>query len=93
MLETTDIRGPKRAIQYKPSGYAKHIGTGVTPMFQMIRSICEDESDPTRLNLLYANNTKADILLREELDGYMKQCPNKFRVHYILMKSLFYMSK
>lgn len=89
--ETIDIRGPKGAMQYKPLEYAKHIGmiaggTGITPMFQMIRAICEDESDTTTMSLLYANNTEADILLREELDGYVKQCPEKFRVHYVLAK-------
>ena len=89
--KTIDIRGPKRAMQYKPGKYAKHIGmiaggTGITTMFQMNREICEDESDPTTLSLLYANNTEADMLLREELDGYATQCPNKFCVHYILTK-------
>lgn len=89
--ETIDIRGPKGAMQYKPLEYAKHIGmvaggTGITPMFQMIRAICEDESDTTKMSLLYANNTEADILLREELDGYVKQCPQKLSVHYILAR-------
>ncbi|KAJ4300646.1 hypothetical protein N0V88_003331 [Collariella sp. IMI 366227] len=89
--ETIDIRGPKGAMQYKPLEYAKHIGmiaggTGITPMFQMIRAICEDETDTTKLSLLYANNTEDDILLREELDGYVKQCPEKLSVHYVLSR-------
>ncbi|KAG7288237.1 hypothetical protein NEMBOFW57_007767 [Staphylotrichum longicolle] len=89
--ETIDIRGPKGAMQYKPLEYAKHIGmvaggTGITPMFQMIRAICEDESDTTKMSLLYANNTEADILLREELDAYVKQCPQKLSVHYVLAR-------
>jgi cytochrome-b5 reductase len=89
--QTIDIRGPKGAMQYKPLEYAKHIGmiaggTGITPMFQMIRAICEDDSDTTTMSLLYASNTEADILLRDELDNYVKQCPGKLRVQYVLAK-------
>ncbi|KAK3372731.1 hypothetical protein B0H63DRAFT_527559 [Podospora didyma] len=89
--ESIEIRGPKGAMQYLPNQYAKHIGmiaggTGITPMFQLIRAICDDEEDNTTINLLYANNTEEDILLRSELDGYVEQCPGNFQVHYVLAK-------
>lgn len=38
-------------------------------MYQLIRAICEDDSDNTQISLIYANNTEEDILLREELEG------------------------
>ncbi|KAK4163381.1 hypothetical protein QBC43DRAFT_370831 [Cladorrhinum sp. PSN259] len=87
--DTIDIRGPKGSMQYKPNSYAKKIGmiaggTGITPMFQMIRAICEDESDNTTMSLLYASNSEADILLREELDGFAALCPHKFQVRHVL---------
>ncbi|KAJ5825925.1 Cytochrome b5 [Penicillium riverlandense] len=86
--DSVEIRGPKGAMQYTPS-YAKHVGmiaggTGITPMFQLIRVICDDESDPTQIDLLYANNTEEDILLRQELDDFALRCPHKFRVQYVL---------
>ncbi len=86
--ETIEMRGPKGAMQYSKT-YAKEIGmiaggTGITPMYQLIRAICEDESDNTKVSLLYANNTEEDILLREELDGFVKMCPHKFSVQYML---------
>ncbi|KAI1855525.1 hypothetical protein JX265_004608 [Neoarthrinium moseri] len=89
--ETIDIRGPKGSMQYGP-GYAKRIGmiaggSGITPMFQLIRAICADESDDTQISLIYANNTEEDILLREELDGFAIQCPKKFSVEYVLAKA------
>jgi cytochrome-b5 reductase len=79
-----DIRGPRGAMQYSPS-YAKHIGmiaggTGITPMYQLIRAICDDETDATQMSLLYANNTEEDILLRKELDDFAMRFPNKFQV-------------
>lgn len=87
-----DIRGPKGAMQYVPNQYAKEIGmiaggTGITPMYQLIRAICEDESDKTKISLLYANNTEADILLREELDGFVKAFPEKLSVQYVLSQA------
>ncbi|KAM7212764.1 hypothetical protein V8F06_011853 [Rhypophila decipiens] len=87
--ESIEIRGPKGAMQYAPNSYAKRIGmvaggTGITPMYQVIRAIMEDESDKTKVDLIYANNTVDDILLREELDGFASMCPDRFRVRYVL---------
>ncbi|KAK5651697.1 hypothetical protein OQA88_11763 [Cercophora sp. LCS_1] len=88
--DTIEMRGPKGAMQYS-SSYAKEIGmiaggTGITPMYQLIRAICEDETDKTKVSLIYANNTVDDILLKEELDGFAVQCPDKFKVHYVLSR-------
>lgn len=88
--ETIEIRGPKGAMQYSKT-YAKHIGmiaggTGITPMYQLICAICADESDKTKIRLVYANNNEEDILLRDELDNFVQQCPDKFQVHYVLAK-------
>ena len=86
-----EIRGPKGAMQYS-SSYAKHIGmiaggTGITPMYQLIRAICEDESDLSKISLLYANNTEEDILMRKELDEFAKKHPHKFQVQYVLSQA------
>lgn len=87
---TMDIRGPKGAMKYSTQ-YARRIGmiaggTGITPMYQLIRAICEDEADRTQISLLYANNTEADILLREELETFANRFPSKFRLRYVLSR-------
>jgi cytochrome-b5 reductase len=87
--DTIEIRAPKAAMQYSTS-YAKHIGmiaddTGVTPIYQLIRVICDDKDDSAWIDLLYADNTE-DILLRDELDGFAKMFPDTFRVQYELSK-------
>ncbi|KAJ8070158.1 hypothetical protein OCU04_000551 [Sclerotinia nivalis] len=83
-----EIRGPKGAMRYR-KGMVKEIGmiaggTGITPMYQLIRAICEDPTDKTSVTLLYGNNSEEDILLREQLDGFAKKYPENFRVHYVL---------
>lgn len=83
-----EFAGPKGAMKYS-RGLCKHIGmvaggSGITPMYQVIRAICEDPSDSTTVSLLFANRTEGDILLRRELDGFAEKYPQKFKVHYIL---------
>jgi len=36
-------------------------GTGITPMFQIIKSSLKNASDKTRLALIYANVEESDI--------------------------------
>ena len=52
-------------------------------MFQIIRRICEDPRDDTKLTLLYANKTERDILLRKELDEFAAK-HDQLSVHYVL---------
>ncbi|KAI0913250.1 hypothetical protein F4823DRAFT_87658 [Ustulina deusta] len=82
------FRGPKGAMRYK-RGYCKRIGmlaggSGITPMYQLIRAICEDQRDTTKISLIYANRTEADILLRSELEAFARKYPNNFQLYYIL---------
>jgi cytochrome-b5 reductase len=59
-------------------------GTGITPMYQVIRASCEDAEDQATLSLVYSNQTGADILLREELDAFARKFTCKFKVWYVL---------
>ncbi|KAI1323027.1 hypothetical protein F5Y16DRAFT_384958 [Xylariaceae sp. FL0255] len=82
------FRGPKGAMRYR-----RHLcrrigmlagGSGITPMYQVIRAICEDERDLTDVSLIYANRSEADILLREELETLARRYPQNLKVHYML---------
>ncbi|KAL1608371.1 hypothetical protein SLS60_003312 [Paraconiothyrium brasiliense] len=82
------FRGPKGAMKYT-AGYCKHIGmiaggTGITPMFSLIRAICEDPRDTTSISLVYANRTEDDILLRSELETFARRYPQNFEVWFML---------
>jgi cytochrome-b5 reductase len=59
-------------------------GTGITPMYQLIRAIYEDKTDTTEVSLIYANRSEDDILLRNQLDKFAKANPTKFKAHYVL---------
>lgn len=90
LQSNVEFAGPKGAMKYH-SGLCKNIGmvaggSGITPMYQVIRAVCEDDADSTTMSLLYANRTEEDILLRAELDNFAKKYPHKFKVHYLLDK-------
>ncbi|PSR85579.1 hypothetical protein BD289DRAFT_482687 [Coniella lustricola] len=82
------FRGPKGAMRYK-RGLCNKIGmlaggTGITPMYQLIRAICEDPKDTTEVSLIYANRTEEDILLRQELESFARRYPMNLKIHYLL---------
>jgi cytochrome-b5 reductase len=82
------FRGPKGAMTYQ-GGHCKKIGmiaggTGVTPMYQLIRAICEDERDTTEVSLIFANRTEDDILLRQELETFARRYPKNLKLWFML---------
>ncbi|KAL8352604.1 hypothetical protein RB601_002766 [Gaeumannomyces tritici] len=86
--DEVQFRGPKGAMRYR-RGLARRVGmlaggTGITPMYQLIRAICEDPWDTTQVSLVYANRTEADILLRDELEAFARRYPKNLRLHYLL---------
>ncbi|CAO3591095.1 unnamed protein product [Absidia cylindrospora] len=64
-------------------------GTGITPMLQLIRRVFDPihKNNTTKITLIFGNRTQDDILLREELDGYAKAFPDRFKVIYALDKA------
>ena len=61
-------------------------GSGVTPVFQVFRSIMMDEEDLTHCTLLDGNRRAEDILCKEELDGYAEGNGHKCKLLYSLTK-------
>jgi cytochrome-b5 reductase len=57
-------------------------GTGITPMLQLIRQALKDPEDMTKMALLFANQSEADILLREELEAAVASAPDRIRIWY-----------
>lgn len=86
--ESVEMKGPKGKFLYRPN-MTERIGmlaggTGITPCFQVLKAALRDASDQTRFDLLYANVTEDEILLKKELDALMQQHPLRLRVRYFL---------
>jgi nitrate reductase (NAD(P)H) len=90
-----DFKGPIGKLQYLGKGEVlvnneqRHVkrfymicaGSGVTPIFQVLRSVMQDKDDTTRCTVLDGNRGEADILLRSEFDSFAIQ--NKGRCDII----------
>lgn len=80
---TVDFKGPVGRFQYlgrglcSVAGKERHVqrfimlcaGSGVTPIFQVLRAVLTDSKDETRCLVLDGNREESDILCREELDA------------------------
>jgi nitrate reductase (NAD(P)H) len=98
--DTIDAKGPLGHIEYLGRGQfeiagarvsAKRIamvagGTGITPMYQLIRAALGDKHDATRIWLLYANRTEEDILLGAELAALAAAHPARFTLTHTLSR-------
>ncbi len=85
--DTMEVRGPLGKFIYNKGSYSRINmvcgGTGITPMWQVLRAILDDPTDDTHISLIFANVTEADILLREELEG-LERAHQQFEVYYVL---------
>ncbi|CAI7620112.1 unnamed protein product [Penicillium viridicatum] len=61
-------------------------GTGITPVFQVLRAVMQDTQDPTTCVVLDGNRQEEDILCRSDLDAYVKTDSRKCTVVHTLTK-------
>ncbi|RNA09426.1 NADH-cytochrome b5 reductase 3-like [Brachionus plicatilis] len=96
-----DVRGPNGRLKYQGNGVfsigidksstnVKQIkrGTGITPMYQLIKEICKHPEDQTKVQLIFANQSEHDILLRDELEELKQNYSDKFDLWFTIDKSV-----
>lgn len=85
-----DVMGPKGFYNYEPNMFDEiHMiagGSGIAPMYQLIKAIHGNDKDHTRINLLFGNASIDDILLKDELEIFASNKPNQFKITYLLDK-------
>ncbi|KAF3925251.1 Flavohemoprotein [Dactylellina cionopaga] len=82
------VKGPLPKYPWEANKH-EHIGliaggTGITPMWQLIRHIFTNANDKTKVTLVFGNITEEDILLRQELAKIENEYPQRFRAFYTL---------
>ncbi|GAM25286.1 hypothetical protein SAMD00019534_084610 [Acytostelium subglobosum LB1] len=83
-----DVRGPKGMFNYFPNMF-KSIGmlaggTGITPMYQVIKAILRNPEDTTQISLIFGNITEEDILLGRELNELATAHPDQLKIYHVL---------
>ncbi|KAL3955271.1 hypothetical protein ACCO45_010834 [Purpureocillium lilacinum] len=59
-------------------------GSGVTPIFQVLRALSKDVQDPTECVLLDGNRVEEDILCRVQLDAFLDSAKHRCRLVHTL---------
>ncbi|ANB13760.1 Mcr1p [Sugiyamaella lignohabitans] len=88
--DVLSFKGPLPKYQWTPNAHKEIAllggGTGITPLYQLLQAIHKDPNDKTKVNLFYANVTKEDVLIRDEIEALIKDRPDQFKVTYFLDK-------
>ncbi|RDA89057.1 hypothetical protein CP532_2282 [Ophiocordyceps camponoti-leonardi (nom. inval.)] len=89
--QSLDFKGPLPKYPWAENKH-EHIGliaggTGITPMYQLIRTIFSNPNDKTKVTLIFGNVSEEDILLRKELVELENTYPQRFRAFYVLDKA------
>lgn len=82
------VKGPFETLPYRPNMWS-HVGmlaggTGITPMYQVIEGILDNEKDNTKISLVYANKKQTDILLANELLQFRSTHKNRFSLYFTI---------
>ncbi|KAI8909932.1 hypothetical protein DFJ77DRAFT_502793 [Powellomyces hirtus] len=82
--EFVEMRGPVVTLPYEPNAVANigmiAGGTGITPLYQLIKRILRDPEDKTRVSLIFGTRSPADVLLFNELQIMASAKPDRLRV-------------
>ncbi|GAV48156.1 hypothetical protein ZYGR_0I04530 [Zygosaccharomyces rouxii] len=89
--DTLSFKGPIKKHQWQPNSYDSitllGAGSGITPLFQLLRSVAKNPEDKTKVNLFYGNKTPGDILLKKELDDLQQKYSDQVKITYFVDKS------
>jgi len=94
--DTIEAKGPLGEFVYESNGkftwmgkprHCKKLsliagGTGISLPYQVASKVLSDPNDPTKVKLLFANQTPDDILAKDYIDELVKKHPDRFEVWY-----------
>jgi nitrate reductase (NAD(P)H) len=96
-----DCKGPTGRFEYLGdgrvliSGKERHVrsfkmicgGTGITPIYQVLRAVIQDRQDPTSCVVLNGNRQEEDILCRSGLDSFATSDSKRCNIIHTLSKA------
>ncbi|OCL11834.1 nitrate reductase [Glonium stellatum] len=62
-------------------------GSGITPIFQVLRAVMNDKEDPTKCIVLDGNRLAEDILCKKDLDTFARENADRCKLLYTLTKA------
>lgn len=62
-------------------------GSGITPIYQVLRAVMQDKEDPTTCTVLDGNRLVEDILCKADLDGFARDNEERCKLLYTLTQA------
>jgi cytochrome-b5 reductase len=62
-------------------------GTGITPMYQLVKQILRDPEDKTSISIVFGSRTEKDILLKSELAILAQTHPDRLKVKHVVQQA------
>lgn len=95
---SVEFKGPVGKFEYLGKGLCsiggkeRHVkrfvmicaGSGITPIYQVLRAVITDVEDKTKCLVIDGNRTEGDILCKEELHGLEEKGGERCRILYTL---------
>ncbi|KAI3342838.1 nitrate reductase [Ustulina deusta] len=95
-----DFKGPHGKFEYlgrglcSVSGRERRVrrfvmvcgGSGITPIYAVLRAVLADREDPTSCVVLDGNRNEEDILCKPELDAMLPGNEHRYRLNYVLSR-------
>lgn len=76
----------KRQYPFEPARSISLLcaGTGIAPIYQALLRLMNTPGDERKVTLLYGNKSPDDILLKDELDAFARQHPDRLKVVHVV---------
>lgn len=102
LMSTVECKGPTGRFEYLGNGDVKiggkerrHVrsfrmicgGSGITPLYQILRDVMQDPNDATPCVMLNGNKTEEDILCRDELDTLAALDNERCKIVHVLSRA------
>ena len=82
------VKGNVKAFRYPFKGISRITmlagGTGVAPMIQALHPLLETPGETTKVRLIYGNKSVNDILLKDELDAWAREYPDRLKIVHVV---------
>lgn len=89
--DTMEVKGPLPKFKYEVGSLESVTliagGTGIAPVLQLAEAILNNKDDKTKVNLVFANTSSSDILLKEYIDDLAAKKKDQFKVTYVIDKA------
>ncbi|KAK6458188.1 NADH-cytochrome b5 reductase 2 [Scheffersomyces xylosifermentans] len=89
--DTLSFKGPFVKWKWEPNQFKSIFliggGTGITPLYQLIREITKNPEDKTKVSLFYGSVSPDDILIKEQLDALAAKHKDQVKIVYFVDKA------